>query len=149
MLSKGYDKKYPPVKNISSFISMDIYDIQNIDELHMMFTVQFRIQLKWFDSRIIFRNLKPTDWENKLDSSEIEKIWTPTLYIKDSNIVYVEAGQKIQEGIGSVWIHRNGSPKENELSEIDEDFLYPGHENSIIMVNFFIIKLGCKFDLKW
>ena len=114
-----------------------------------MYTVQFRIQLEWFDSRIIFRNLKPTDSENKLDISEIEKIWTPTLYIKDSNIVYVEAGQKIQEGIGSVWIHRNGSPKENELSEIDEDYLYPGHENSLIMVNFFIIKLGCKFDLKW
>ena len=84
-----------------------------------------------------------------MDISEIKKIWTPTLYIKDSNIVYVEAGQKIQEGIGSVRIHRNGSPKENELSEIDEDYLYPGHENSIIMVNFFIIKLGCKFDLKW
>ena len=149
ILSKGYDEKYPPEKNITSFVSLKVFDIVDLDELHMSYTVNFRIQLKWFDSRIIFRNLKPTDWENKLDSSEIEKIWTPTLYIKDSNIVYVEAGQKIQEGIGSVRIHRNGSPKENELSEIDEDYLYPGDENSIIMVNFFIIKLGCKFDLKW
>ena len=46
-------------------------------------------------------------------------------------------------------VHRNGSPKENKLLEIDEDYLYPGNENPIIMVNYFTTKLGCKFDLKW
>ena len=60
---------------------MKIYDITDIDELHMSYTVNFKIQLKWFDSRITFRNLKPTDYENKLDISEIEKIWTSKLYI--------------------------------------------------------------------
>ena len=39
--------------------------------------------------------------------------------------------------------------KENDLMEIDEDYLYPGNENLIIMSNYFIIKLGCTFDLKW
>ena len=77
-------------------------------QLHMTYTVTFKIQLKWFDSRIIFRNLKSTD------ILEIEKIWTPKLYIEHSNNIYMEAGQKSQEGVGTVRIHRNGSPKENE-----------------------------------
>ena len=111
---------------------------------HMSYTVNFQIQLKWYDSRINFRNLKPTDYENKLDILEIEKIWTPKLFIYHSFQVYVEAGQK-----SLVMIHRNGSPKENELSEIDEDYLYSGNENPISMINYFTMKLGCKFDLKW
>ena len=106
--------------------------------------VNIKIKLMWHDSRIIFRNLKPEHDENTLDNLEIEKIWTPKLFIYHSFQVYVEAGQK-----SLVMIHRNGSPKENELSEIDEDYLYHGNENPIQMSNFFEIKLGCKFHLMW
>ena len=120
------------------------YDINEIDELKMSYTVNFLIELKWYDSRINFKNLKPTDHENKLEVLEIEKIWTPKLFILHSLQVYVEAGQK-----SLVMIHRNGSPKENELMEINEDYLYPGNENPISMINYFTMKLGCKFDLKW
>ena len=108
-----------------------------------------RIQLIWYDSRINFKNLKSAQYENQLDILEIEKIWTPKLYVEYSHQVYVEAGQKTQDGKGYVMIHRNGYPKENELSEMDEDYLYPGNGNPIIMVNYFTLKLGCKFDLKW
>ena len=148
-LSKGYDEKNPSVQNISSFISLKVFGIHDIDELHMSYTVHFRIQLKWFDSRITFRNLKAIDYRNKLDILEIDKIWSPKLYIMSSTNIYVKAGQNSQEVDGYVEIHRNGSPKENELIEIDEDYLYPGNENPIIMVNYITLKLGCKFDLKW
>ena len=51
--------------------------------------------------------------------------------------------------IGNVVVHQKGSPQQNELSEIDEDYLYPGNENPISMENYFVKKLGCKMDLKW
>ena len=143
ILSKGYDEKYPSEKNITSFVSLKVYDIVDVDELHMSYTVHFKIQLKWFDSRIIFRNLKLKHYRNKLDVLEIKKIWSPKLYIKHSINAIVEAVH------GTVMIQRNGSPQENALSEVDEDYLYPGNENPIIMINYFTIKLGCKFDLKW
>ena len=66
-----------------------------------------------------------------------------------STNIYIEAGQNSQEVDGTVRIHRNGSPIENELLETDEDYLYPGEENPLIMVNWINLKLGCKFDLKW
>ena len=142
-LSKGYDERYGSEKNVQAFIYMEVYDITDLDELHMSYTVHFKIQLKWFDSRIIFRNLKLKHYRNKLDVLEIKKIWSPKLYIKHSINAIVEAVH------GTVMIQRNGSPRENALSEVDEDYLYPGNENPIIMINYFTIKLGCKFDLKW
>ena len=150
-LIKGYDKRYPPEKNITTRITMEIYDITDIDELNLSYTVIFRMTLVWFDSRITFYNLKPGTFENNLEILDIEKIWSPKLYIGNSikTYTYVEAGQKSQKNTGFVRIKRMGSPKENDLMEIDEDYLYPGNENLIIMSNYFIIKLGCTFDLKW
>ena len=115
----------------------------------MSYTVHFKIELKWFDSRIIFRNLKPTDYDNILDIADVEKIWAPKLYIAYSHQVEVEAGQKTKDSKGYVLVRRNGYPKENPLSEMDEDYLYPGNENPIIMRNYATYKLGCKFDLIW
>ena len=152
-LDKGYDNRYPSKKNITCFMSLQIFDILDLDELAMTYTIMFRIFLKWFDPRIVFRNLKPNKYENKLEDSEIRQIWTPKLYLKKSYEDYVEAGQNIKypnKGfVGSVFVHREGFPQLNELSELDEDYLYPGHENPISMMNDIIIKLRCKIDFKW
>ena len=61
----------------------------------------------------------------------------------------MEAGQKREGIFGSVFIIREGSSQRNDLSEINEDYLYLGRENPISMVNYYVIKLGCKIDLKW
>ena len=61
----------------------------------------------------------------------------------------MRAGEKIKSvSDGTVRVHRQGLPQTNELSEIDEDYLYPGKENPISMVNYFLIRLGCKFNLE-
>ena len=69
--------------------------------------------------------------------------------MQHSNEIYMEAGGKDDGVVGFVRVKKEGSPYQNELSEIDEDYLYPGKENPIIMKNYFTIKLGCKFDLVW
>ena len=148
-LSKGYDRKNPPAKNTTTFVSIQVFDIIDINELDMTYTVYFRVTMKWFDSRIIFRNLKARAYENNLEDSEFDKIWIPNLYIMHSNNVYMKEHQE-DKGINViVRMNRYGLPKPNELSEIDEELLYPGNENSINLLNYFHIKLGCKFDLKW
>ena len=148
-LSKGYDRKNPPEKNTTILVSIKVYDIIDINELDMSYTIYFQVTMKWFDSRIIFRNLKATDYENQLEYFEFDEIWIPNLYIINSNNIYLKAKQENKDIYVIVRINRNGSPKQNELSEIDEEFLYPGNENSINLINYFQIKLGCKFDLKW
>ena len=50
---------------------------------------------------------------------------------------------------GIVQVQQKGQPKQSDISEIDEDYMYPGTENPIEMVNYIVVKLGCKFDLTW
>ena len=148
-LSRGYDKLYPSAKNTTIGISVDVLDVIDINELHMYYTVNVKITLKWFDSRIIFENLKLRHYENQLKSLEIENIWTPELFFFYSNEIHVIAGEKREGSHGTVRIHREGLPQQNDLSEMDEDYLYPGVENPISMVNYLVVKLACKFDLTW
>ena len=145
----GYDRKYPSKKNNTVFISLTVNDIVDINELHMSYHVNIEIILKWFDSRIIFRNLKPKRQENQLDSFEIGELWTPEIYFLYSNEVHIKAGEKREGSNGIVQVQQKGQPKPNELSEIDEDYMYPGTENPIEMVTYLVVKLGCKFDLTW
>ena len=149
MFDKGYDEKYPSKMNIACFITVLVHNIIDIDELHMSYTIDFTITMKWFDSRIVFGNLKPTQFGNYLDNLEIEKIWTPKLYFNHSANLYMKAGHQSEGISGNVFIIREGSPQDNGLLEINEDYLYPGGENPIRMVNYYVIKLGCEIDLKW
>ena len=136
---KGYDKKYPSSKNTIVSISMEVMDLTQINELNMDYTIEVKIMMKWYDSRITFRNLKPTHYENQLNNEEKDQIWKPELVFLHS--------KGIQRHRWSVTIHREGMPQLNSLTNINEDYLYPGNDNPICMVDYYVVKLGCKFNL--
>ena len=141
-LFKGYDNKYSQGKNaINISISMDVYSIEEINELEMKISIKVRFTMKWLDSRLTFRNLKYTDFYNQLNIEEIKKIWTPSLLFLSSKGTYIKAED------GTVLVKKNGSKQLNELSELDEDYLYSGNENPISMVTYTHVKLDCTFDL--
>ena len=149
-LVKGYDKKHPSSTNTTALVFLEVYGITDINELDMSYTAIFKVTMTWSDARINFRNLKAKNHhQNQLENQEINEIWTPNLYIEHSHNIYMKAQQENEEIYVAVTIHRHGSPKQNDLSEVDEDYLYPGKENPITLANYFQIKLDCKFDLKW
>merc|ERR1712001_369264 len=115
----------------------------------MEYTVNLIIKMWWYDSRITFRNLKINKDKNILSQNEIDQIWSPELIFLDSNEVgLIKAGDQISKdasifsGIGTVRILRNGSPQHNPIKELDEDYLYPGKENALLMTNRIVVKLG-------
>ena len=136
---KGYDKKYPSIKSKNISVSMEVIDMIAINELNMDVTVEIKIAMKWYDSRITFRNLKPTHHENQLDNEEKKQIWKPELLFLHS--------KGIQRHTWTLTVHREGSPQLDSLTNINEDYLYPGNDNPIRMVDYFVVKLGCKFNL--
>ena len=147
-LIKGYNKIHSPTKNTNVSISIFVYNIREIDELDMEIIVEVKVTLKWFDSRLTFRNLKPSNLENELNNVEINRIWSPKLLFPDSKgFIFINAGDKGDGKNGYVWVHRRGLRQLNELSELHEDYLYSGSENPIIMTNYLQVKLDCAFDL--
>ena len=134
---------------------MEIYNILKVHELEMDYTIDLSITLLWYDSRITFRNLKTNKDENILSMKEINQIWSPELMFLDSDGVgIIKAGDQVSKdaskfsGKGSVMILRHGNPQHNPPKELDEDYLYSGKENAILMTNHMVVKLGCKFSLE-
>ena len=128
---------------------VQVQDIMEIDELNMVYTAKLKIKLQWFDDRLVFRNLKEDYQQNLLNEYEIDELWAPGLLILNSNQVFIRAGEETEGSNGIVRVHKKGLPQQNALSEIDEDYMYPGIENYISMVNYVTVKLHCKFDLQW
>ena len=104
-----------------------------------------KMKLVWYDPRITFRNLKENKDVNRLGIKDIEKIWSPKLLFIDSDqvgIIRAADGDQVSADIskyssrGTVRIVRNGKPQANPLNELDEDYLYQGNENAIMMTNY-------------
>ena len=149
LLQNGYNKKYSPSRNTTVNISLKILDINEIHELGMKFKVKLKATMEWFDPRITFRNLAGSSNENILDLDEIGQIWIPQLLILNSieekkQLPYIAQGHELDF---IVKIERMSNPQRNPLEEIDEDYIYPGEENLIIMTNYIDVMLHCKFNL--
>ena len=115
----------------------------------MKFQVLMKVKMEWFDPRITFRNLAESSNQNQLDLDEIGQIWIPQLLILNSNeekkqLPYIAQGHELNFIIK---IERLSNPQGNPLEEIDEDYIYPGEENLIIMTNYITVVLRCKFNL--
>ena len=69
-----------------------------------------------------------------LNEEEINMIWSPELlYLNSKGYTNIKAGQHEDGSDSYQWVHRRGSWQSNDLSELDEDYLYPRSENQIIM----------------
>ena len=157
-------RKYPPTKNTTIVsIGLHIYDIPEIHELEMKYMVKLKVEMQWYDSRIVFRNLKSnqetkrgcTKNDNQLSKTEIDKIWTPKLLFDNSQIGSIEAGRHNDADVsddssrGYVDIMRMQQKLyKNSLEEMYENYVYLGKENAIRMKNYAFVMLQCKFDLR-
>ena len=123
--------------------------------------VKLKVEMQWYDSRILFRNLKLnqetkrgcTKNDNQLSKTEIDKIWTPKLLFDNSQIGSIEAGRQNDADVsddssrGYVDIMRQQMPQKN-WEEMYENYVYLGKENAIRMKNYAFVMLQCKFDLR-
>ena len=159
-LEEDYNMEYPSGTNTTVSVSLDIYDVFDIKELEMKFRVYFKIVLLWYDSRILFRNLKPNQEDNHLSTNaynaynNIKKIWTPRLLFFKNAIGHITAGEQMSNnaladfsGTGYVSVIRKGKCQQNRIEEPDEDCVYPGSENPLRMENWVSVVLDCQFHL--
>ena len=57
-----YRKEYPPIKSLTDrtliYLSIEILELSQFQELKLTFRAKFNLKLRWFDSRLTFANLK-------------------------------------------------------------------------------------------
>ena len=60
-------------------LGIDILTILGCSEVESTVSLQYVLMLEWVDSRVMFKNLKKENYDNKLDSHEVSNIWYPRL----------------------------------------------------------------------
>ena len=127
-------------------LKMDIHSIQTIDEIAMEFRAEVSVLLQWRDPRITYNDLAKEN--NVLDRVWTNQIWLPHLAFSNT-----ELNKRISiddEGDDSVIVEviRQGFPKSNDLSYLNEGNKNNGSESFLQLFAKHQCNFECKFDLR-
>ena len=87
---------------------MKITSIESINLKSFSISIQLELELRWKDSRLMFRNLKMTS--NLTILNEADRIWKPSLFIEDAT------GSPVKMKILRIsnYAYRQSDPLEND-----------------------------------
>ena len=118
-----------------------------IEEVDHSISFKFKIYLRWRENRVIYQNLKKNSTNNLLRQGEVRMLWLPL-------VIYWNTDQDETTRLGENWewktnvlVHREGKPKSNELTDVDEAEIFQGSENSLIMEQTYTHAFQCVFKL--
>ena len=84
-----YREEYPSVLENKStaqvYVNVSIVYIDKLEESEMSFSIKILVQLKWYDSRVTFDNLKiKLKQGNKVGNNDRNQLWIPKLIFSNS-----------------------------------------------------------------
>ena len=84
MVSVSYlnDVPPPPIDNDKFayiYLSIEVIEVLDMKEVDAAMVLQFRMTLRWKDSRVDFRNLKGEHFMNTVGRDDAAKIWYPQI----------------------------------------------------------------------
>ena len=89
LLQHSYNKKVPPhsvkvrskknmeEKRLPVNVSLTLQKVIAIEEVNYSISFKFKINLKWFENRVTYQNLKKDLLNNLLSEDEVKMLWLP------------------------------------------------------------------------
>ena len=127
-------------------LSIEVMDIQNINEVEKTFQVPFRLYLSWFDDRLQYKDLAKILGMNLLTTNEKISIWSPIILFENTNAKYTTLVDEKTD----VQIKKTGHFQLSQDIVTGNPFtlhnakLYKGSENPLIMERYYREKFICK-----
>jgi hypothetical protein len=122
-----------------------VSSISNFDEMDMTFKARFSLQLKWYDWRVTFFNLKASkDNFNYIGNNDLEKLWLPRLFFSNC----VDEAYLQFDSLSSVISQRKGPSTLNSPEEIQENESFEGDSNPLVYNQTYELELECNFKLE-
>ena len=146
----NYLSQDPPIKDrygngTSLEMKATVSSISHFDEMDMTFKARFSLQLKWYDWRVTFYNLKASkDNFNFIGKFYLVDLWLPRLTF--SNCVD-EASLQFDD-LSSVISQRKGEATLNSQEEIQENEIFDGDVNPLVYNRTYELDLECNFKLE-
>ena len=126
-------------------VGMNVETIMDINEVDGYFQVQFYLILKWFESRVRFKNLKEDIDLNNFLPSENTEIWVPELIFENTE----EKPSTTSDEKTSIKVEKRGKFKASEISENQNIQYFAGSENPIILSRFYNQRFLCDYQMAW
>ena len=149
VLKDGYNKKVPPIESddpVNVSVSINLLKLVDISEGDYSIEIQFEITMKWKENRATYHNLKDRESLNALPQEDFERLWLP-------KVIYENTDQKESTRLGSNWeweskvlVKREGNFSRSGLDSVDENEIFEGHENRLVMGQVYTHTFQCGYE---
>ncbi|XP_069189029.1 uncharacterized protein [Procambarus clarkii] len=114
-----------------------------IHTTQMTMQMSYKIQMIWFDNRLVYRNLKTNETFNKVNYTSMLSLWLPTLrFVGTEGHRHTTVDQE-----ASLHVQRLRPPNRRDNTVPREVDLFSGEENSLILSRKYTTAFTCDFDL--
>ena len=149
VLSKNYSKdKLPLIKSeeqVQVYFSLKITNYPRIDTANSKFTTDFDLNLKWYDPRLIFRDLKADETFNNLSQDNKKIIWSPKIDLL--NALGPIKNQLIDDSTSVVLLKESEETLPEDFTFSNEARLFSGEKNAVLLSRKFSQEHACNFNL--
>ena len=127
-------------------MNISVLAFPNIDPLNLKFTVDFFLNLRWYDLRIQFKDLNNVTALNSLSENDVDNLWTPNLAFTNAlgplrTLFDAEAS--------GVLVREDEIPLPEDPTLSTEAMLFSGRTNAIMITREYFIDYSCDFKLRY
>ena len=126
-------------------VSITIHGLSKFDPVLGNYEGKFTVQLKWFDSRLSFTNLRDKPKINGLQPNEVIRIWFPFFIFDNTKNKEVS----LLDSKSTLEVLKAGSSKLNDEEDSEMKHLYFGKDNPIQYSRFYSQLLGKDIKEIW
>ena len=143
--SKTYKKHQPPPPHqnktkLEVNVSIEVINMGGISEIESSVEFQFIMNMKWYEGRMNFLNLRAESGKNNLKNQEMKLLWIPKIVFYNTK----KRLKTIVDGETSMEVERMGNSTiaKNKL-------VFKGLENPLSVSRFYKTNFICNFDMAW
>ena len=118
--------------------------ILNVDDVNGEFYISFTLKTEWFDSRLMFNNLKKREDLNVLSPVQYLSIWTPTLTFYNTKS---KLKSKLEGSIIKVIPNSNFTFETADMSIDNNVNIFKGSDNKLEISQVYDIQFICQYDM--
>ena len=143
------------------WVSVNVLSIVSVLEVEKIFRVNYKLTMKWRDTRLRFFNLKKESYLNILSLNESLSIWYPIAVFQNTlnsdkskvngdihnrmHVIFYTSFQLDSESISI--ITRSGNFSISPREKLHNDHIFSGKDNSISTTRTYTTDFDCKFDM--
>ena len=115
----------------------------SIDTIDLQFTADYYINLRWYDGRLVFKDLNTKSLLNGVQTADLQRLWSPQLAFIDALGPY----QTKVDDLSVATIVLERSPRSDDLSQSLEYYGFDAYTNAINLEREYYQDFACEFDL--